>query len=876
MKIVVDHYKELEVGERAGVAEIKKAYRTLVLQWHPDKHPGEKRSMAEERIRQINAAYEMLGNPKKRETYDLQRRAVSQKKGGVASVSSSKMKIPKEFMVQPIGHPDRFVRKDGKHVSAQVRQDVEGDFNTFFQDAKMSLWWLPEENNLCRIRVLGSRAKIDKRNVRSGLAGGLNMAFKLGAQGTSESQVCLRQAGKGEKSDSVNFIAVCSPVYEDAYRFEAAGKRGHYLSYKPPSSLRVIPWSGYAVEEESGAVVDFLFLDFSAMYKFADIEEVLTPAVKVHEAAEWVPLETVREDKNVKHYFKKVLQKPMWDVEDFETYFAGHWTSWEYKAEEQKVRLRTPIEKLSQRLASATKVDEVVAAVTEAGENLKGVLPVSVVRLVMLITEPEEATESSERLMVAQRKLIGPLKSIFSGIEVDSVWPPLRDLLVAAKRLTGIGWEGAGTEFLSLRSKAVRLLTHRIVDSVALGKPEMHVQDLNGLLRLPGVTPRDVVVRDAFAPLLAKAGGLELTPIIQSVAVSGCEQVAAVALEKTFPLLGSETPEDEQDSLQNALAVAGSVLDVASHLSRCVDSLSTPALASAVAALGEGSASEDLGLVASRLAARGSLASVRHRTILSLALGTARNLALLPLAQSIATAVSIVDWGDDFVQVLLAIAKLRGSVSKDVQQKLLKTAEVLIPRLRGYTPPNLLKLVLSIVPYGPSSLLDAASEVTTARLAEFSQTEAVLITQALVQGFEGWHFSLGKAFSHWTTTFGSTAQGLTPEQVLKLTESAARAFSGSSSPSQAVRFFDAAAASLVAHEGLSKEARDILKAQVSSKDGLGSCGLQDELQLLLMPDSNRAGRHPSPRGRKRLSKKKRKRGASSLETVTPATKSSRH
>ena len=63
-----DYYEILGVSRNATDEEIKKAYRKLALNYHPDRNPGDR--VAEEKFKEINQAYQVLGDPEKRSGFD--------------------------------------------------------------------------------------------------------------------------------------------------------------------------------------------------------------------------------------------------------------------------------------------------------------------------------------------------------------------------------------------------------------------------------------------------------------------------------------------------------------------------------------------------------------------------------------------------------------------------------------------------------------------------------------------------------------------------------------------------------------------------------------------------------------------------------------
>ena len=67
-----DYYSTLGLRPDSSAEEIKKVYRKLAMQYHPDRNGGNPES--EERLKEINEAYQILGDEEKRRRYDLQYR----------------------------------------------------------------------------------------------------------------------------------------------------------------------------------------------------------------------------------------------------------------------------------------------------------------------------------------------------------------------------------------------------------------------------------------------------------------------------------------------------------------------------------------------------------------------------------------------------------------------------------------------------------------------------------------------------------------------------------------------------------------------------------------------------------------------------------
>jgi DnaJ-class molecular chaperone len=115
-----DYYRILGVPENASQAEIKKAFRKLAFQHHPDTNPGNEQEAAE-RFKEISEAYGVLGDESKRRQYDAAR------KGGFAGAYSQQDIFNQTFS-------NRAMYEELSRMFAQAGLRFDADFlnNMFF------------------------------------------------------------------------------------------------------------------------------------------------------------------------------------------------------------------------------------------------------------------------------------------------------------------------------------------------------------------------------------------------------------------------------------------------------------------------------------------------------------------------------------------------------------------------------------------------------------------------------------------------------------------------------------------------------------------------------------------------------------------------
>ena len=81
-----DYYATLGVARDASADDLKKAYRKLAMQCHPDRNPGDKQ--AEARFKEISEAYDILKDDQKRAAYDRYGHAAFEQGGGPAAAAA--------------------------------------------------------------------------------------------------------------------------------------------------------------------------------------------------------------------------------------------------------------------------------------------------------------------------------------------------------------------------------------------------------------------------------------------------------------------------------------------------------------------------------------------------------------------------------------------------------------------------------------------------------------------------------------------------------------------------------------------------------------------------------------------------------------------
>jgi molecular chaperone DnaJ len=134
-----DYYEVLVIERSATDEEIKKAYRRMALQWHPDKNPDNKEA-AEERFKEAAEAYSVLSDQQKRSQYDRFGHAGVAGSGGMGGFDPSAFSEFSDILGDFFGFGDAFGSAGGKKRSRVQRgSDLRYDLEISFEEAVSGL-----------------------------------------------------------------------------------------------------------------------------------------------------------------------------------------------------------------------------------------------------------------------------------------------------------------------------------------------------------------------------------------------------------------------------------------------------------------------------------------------------------------------------------------------------------------------------------------------------------------------------------------------------------------------------------------------------------------------------------------------------------------
>ena len=199
-----DYYAVLGVSKSASAKDITKAYRRLARQYHPDANPGNRE--AEEKFKEISAAYDVLGDEEKRKEYDQVRE--------MGPMGGAQFGGPGGFNMGAEGFGDLFSqmfgrgRGSGAGVGPQRGGDIEAQLTLSFEDAA---------HGLTTSLHLTAEAQCSSCN-------------GSGARTGTTPKVCGSCGGRGSVANNQGFFSLSSPC-------TTCGGRGVIIEY-PCSTCR--------------------------------------------------------------------------------------------------------------------------------------------------------------------------------------------------------------------------------------------------------------------------------------------------------------------------------------------------------------------------------------------------------------------------------------------------------------------------------------------------------------------------------------------------------------------------------------------------------------------------------------------------------------
>jgi len=254
-----DYYEVLGVSRDATTEEIKKAYRRLALQYHPDRNPGDK--TAEEKFKEIGEAYEVLSDPQKRAAYDQYGHAAFDPRARVGTYSYGPFHDPFDIFREVFGSGVDSIFDDifgtGRYDPTRPQQgeDLRYDLEISFEEAARGC---EKEITIRRLETCGecngSGAEPGARlrscptcggqgQIRRTLGGFINIAEtcpRCSGAGRMVDRLCRACRGEGRQMRTAKVKLRIPAGVDTGTRLRSVGNGQSGLRGGPPGDLYVI------------------------------------------------------------------------------------------------------------------------------------------------------------------------------------------------------------------------------------------------------------------------------------------------------------------------------------------------------------------------------------------------------------------------------------------------------------------------------------------------------------------------------------------------------------------------------------------------------------------------------------------------------------
>ncbi len=134
-----NYYDILQVNKNASPEIIEKAYKTLAKKYHPDLQTEENKKQAEEILKEINEAYEVLSDSEKKQSYDKLLMEMEQEKTETSQNTSTEaiQRKKEEFIKQQLQYQEQLKREQEIAYQQQLQQARQkAYYDAYIQDLK--------------------------------------------------------------------------------------------------------------------------------------------------------------------------------------------------------------------------------------------------------------------------------------------------------------------------------------------------------------------------------------------------------------------------------------------------------------------------------------------------------------------------------------------------------------------------------------------------------------------------------------------------------------------------------------------------------------------------------------------------------------------